>query len=311
MRISVVVPTFRRAEYLTRCLLAIAAQRRPADEVVVVVRDGDAESLAALRPFNEALNSLRVAVSRHPGQVAALNAGLDAATGDIVCITDDDAEPRPDWLARIERHMNADEKVAGVGGRDWQPVERWDEPIVGKMQWFGRYIGNHHLGAGPPRCVDILKGVNMSFRRTAIGNIRFDERLLGEGAQMENDLAFSLAIRRAGWKLIYDPEVGVDHNVAPRLDIDQRNALVPAAHRNMIHNETLAVLEHLSAIRRIAFAAWAILLGTRKAPGLGQLPRLLARGHAPGELWRRFTATWAGRRAGLATFLRHRGRDAT
>jgi hypothetical protein len=44
-------------------------------------------------------------------------------------------------------------------------------------------IGNHHLGVGEPREVDVLKGVNMSYRRTAIADIHFDERMRGTGAQ--------------------------------------------------------------------------------------------------------------------------------
>jgi len=89
------------------------------------------------------------------------------------------------------------------------------------VHWFGRVIGNHHLGVGEPR-ETCCKGVNMNYRRAAIANLRFDQRLWGPGAQAHNDMAFSLAVRR-GWKLIYDPRVAVDHYPAQRFDEDQRN----------------------------------------------------------------------------------------
>jgi cellulose synthase/poly-beta-1,6-N-acetylglucosamine synthase-like glycosyltransferase len=211
--------------------------------------------------------------------VAALNAGLDVAQGDIIAITDDDAAPRADWLARIETHILSESRVGGVGGRDWvnkgTQLDDGAREVVGKVQWFGRAIGNHHLGVGKVREVDLLKGANMSYRQAAIAGRRFDERLRGTGAQVYNDMAFSLAVRRAGWKLIYDPMVAVDHPAGNRFDEDQRNKFDDIALINLVHNETLVLLEHLSPAQRVVFLTWAILVGTRSAPGFLQWLRFL------------------------------------
>jgi hypothetical protein len=154
-------------------------------------------------------------------------------------------------------------------------LEEGDREVVGQVQWFGRVIAEHHLGIGKAREVDLLKGVNMSFRRTAIANLRFDRRLNGTGAQPHNELAFCLPLRRAGWKLIYDPKVAVDHFPAQRFDEDQRDTFNPIAFGNWVRNETLILLEHLSPVRRIVFLVWAILIGTREAPGFVQWLRFL------------------------------------
>ena len=285
MIITVVIPTYRRPQDLARCLQALEKQTRPADEVLIVVRDTDTETqtfLEAFKPHSLPINTVKVCV---PGQVAALNAGLDTAQGEIVSITDDDAAPHSDWLERIETHFLADDRVGGVGGRDWvylgtKLCDAENHPgasqIVGKLQWFGRAIGNHHIGEGTPREVDILKGANMSFRQSAIADLRFDERLRGAGAQVHNDLAFCLAVKRLGWKLIYDPAVAVDHYLGKRLDEDQRvfkfNGL---SYANAVHNATLILLEHLNPIQRIAYILWSILVGTRQAFGLLQWLRFL------------------------------------
>ena len=149
------------------------------------------------------------------------------------------------------------------------------EKTVGKLQWFGRAIGNHHLGIGEPREVDILKGANMSFRKDAITGLRFDERLRGTGAQVHNDLSFCLAVRRRGWKLIYDPSVAIDHYFAQRFDEDQRGKFSEISMVNRVHNETLVLLEHLSPLRRALFLLWAILVGTRANRGFLQYLRFL------------------------------------
>ena len=278
MRISVVIPTYARPEGLVRCLEGVARQTRRADEVLVVMRWDDKTTAAALADVATA--EVQSVPSESPGQVAALNAGIARASGDIIAITDDDAIPRADWLERVESHFIADSQVGGVGGRDWvhdraDNVDDRSNPRVGKVQWIGRLVGNHHIGVGPPRHVDILKGANMSYRTRAIAGLAFDERLRGNGAQPGNDLAFSLRVRRAGWRLIYDPRVAVDHYPAPRPDDPRSGFLPPTSVETTVHNQALALLDYLPRTRRIAFLGWAVLVGTRDAPGAVQALRVL------------------------------------
>ncbi len=153
-------------------------------------------------------------------------------------------------------------------------LENGSRPIVGKLQWWGRVIGNHHLGIGAPREVDVLKGVNMSFRTQAIGKLRFDDRMQGTGAQVHFEMSFALTLKRTGWKIIYDPSIGVDHYPAQRFDEDQRHNFNDTALINLVHNETLILLEHLSPLRQIIFLSWSILVGTRESLGICQWLRL-------------------------------------
>jgi GT2 family glycosyltransferase len=136
-------------------------------------------------------------------------------------------------------------------------------------------MGNHHLGVGESREVDILKGANMSFRKNAIAGLRFDERLRGTGAQVHNDLMFCLDVKKRGWKLIYDPKVAIDHYQGERFDEDKRQKFNTLALSNMVHNETLTLLEYLSPPRHLTFMLWAVLIGTRGSPGLVQWLRFL------------------------------------
>ncbi len=76
-----------------------------------------ARAQAASRPGDGAAPP-RVVLVREPGVVAAYNRGLDTATGDVVCFTDDDAAPHADWIERIERAFGEDAALGGMGGRD-------------------------------------------------------------------------------------------------------------------------------------------------------------------------------------------------
>lgn len=286
---TVLVPTYHRPKDLARCLEALKKQTRVPDEVLVVVRDSDLETSTLLESVDPGPLALQTVTVTVPGLVGALNAGLDAARGDIIAITDDDAAPRPDWLARIEAHFQADPKVGGVGGRDWvrygERVEDGAQRVVGKVQWFGRVIGNHHLGVGGPREVDILKGVNMSFWRAAVQSVRIDKRLDERPGKRGSqpaaiDWSFSLAVKRAGWKLLYDPAVAVDHYPAPRFDEHgehQRHQFSVTVYSNEVHNQTLVLLEHLPMLRRFVFGFWALFVGSRDAFGLVQWIRFFPR----------------------------------
>jgi len=306
MTLSVIVPTYKRPADLERCLEALTRQRLPPDQVIVVARADDAASWDVVHAFAHRLPLDPVRVVE-PGQVHALNAALAAVRGDIAAITDDDAAPWPEWTERIAFHFASNPRAGGVGGRDYMRfgdvLVDGAESTVGRVPFIGKHIGNHHLGFGAPRCVDILKGANMSYRMTAVGARRFDTRLRGNGAQIHNDLAFSLTIRRAGWELIYDPAVAVDHYPAQRFDEDRRDTFNALAMTNSAYNETLVRLEAMSPLQGALHVLWSFAIGTRAAPGLVQWFRFVAR--SPLTATHKLLATWYGRSLALATIVRH------
>jgi glycosyltransferase involved in cell wall biosynthesis len=290
MKLSVLVPTYRRSRDLERCLNALKQQSYPAEEILVVVRDTDDETQEFLKSYDIALLPLKVLRINLAGVVAALNLGLDNVCGDIVAITDDDAAPHPDWLEKIQSYYMSDSRVGAVGGRDWvylgeELQDISEHPgasnVVGRLQWFGRMIGNHHIGYGEAREVDFLKGVNSSYRMSAIGNLRFGSRLLGGGAQVHHEAGFCLTLKKKSWKIIYDPLCGVDHYPASRFDIDQRNSFNFRSYYNIAYNETLVLGDYLAKYQFAVYLIWAVLVGTRGCFGLLQSIRLISSERGP------------------------------
>jgi cellulose synthase/poly-beta-1,6-N-acetylglucosamine synthase-like glycosyltransferase len=301
MKVTVLVPTYRRPDDLARCLSALLHQQRTPEQIVVVARADDEATHACLAEHvTPRVLNVEVAIVEEPGQVAALNRGIEAASGDVIAITDDDAAPHADWVARIAAHFEADEKLGALGGRDWVHEEGrvldGERTLVGRVQRSGRIVGNHHLGVGEAREVDLLKGANMSYRRSAIGELRFDRRLRGTGAQTHNDMAFSMSVKHAGWKLVYDPRVAVDHFPAPRPGEDPRNAQTLASIRNAAYNFHLILRGHLSPLHReTAWWYWA-LIGTRVYPGLVHTGLSALRAGSPVAAFARWRAVRGGAR---------------
>ena len=307
MKISVLVPTLNRVDDLRRCLAALAGQTRPADQIVVVVHEGDSATRGALTAWPAGGPAVEVTTVRDRGLPAALNVGLGAVAGDLICFTDDDAEPWPDWLARIEAHYG-DPSAGAVGGRDLLVGEGAGAGArcsrVGRVFWYGRYVGNHHLELHPPEPVEVdtLKGVNMSYRARALAGFRFDDRLCVVSAScVEIDVAFFL--KRAGWRMIYDPAIRVNHHQSPRRWGAVRSH--PDACYDFAHNYTYVILKHVSWPRKLCSLVYFALVGQRRAWGL---LAILIDPLLSGKLrwWGELGPTLRGRIAGVRTYLASR-----
>jgi GT2 family glycosyltransferase len=299
--VAVVVPTFRRPEPLARCLAALAAQTRPPDELVVVTSPGDADTDAVV-----AGSTARVTVVRctAPGVLAAMAAGAAAATAEVVAFTDDDAEAPPTWLEQLLAVLAASPLVGAAGGRD--VVEHPDGTFedtprtsdVGRLTWYGRHVGAHHLGQGPARDVAFLKGVNAAYRRHALG---LPHGLRGEGAQVHFEVAMGRFARARGYRLVYDPAIEVAHRPAPRQGEDQRGAPSPRAVSDASYNLVVAI----GGLRGACRVLYATALGDRGSPGVLYALAAALRGDLGAV--RRARSAIAGTLAGGWALVRGRG----
>jgi hypothetical protein len=92
-RISVIVPTFNRAAYISACLRSLLAQTVPVLEIIVVDDGSDDDTAARVAAFGPAVRYLR---KDNGGKSTAVNLGLREARGDLVWIVDDDDVALPE-----------------------------------------------------------------------------------------------------------------------------------------------------------------------------------------------------------------------
>lgn len=268
MKVSVIVPSYKRPDYLKRCIKALLNQNVSPYEVIVVLREDDKDSQEVVKEFKS--NLIKTVYVNEPGVIVAMNKGLESASGGIVAFTDDDAEPFPDWIEKITEIFKNDNKVGGVGGRDIIMVNGKEVKgitrKIGKIQWFGRAIDYHHLELNPPERIetDVLKGVNMAFRKKFIKGYRFDINMNSiTPVSFEIDICFF--VKKQGGKIIYTPEVKVKHYSAPRqLGIQRRNIKsVYEYSRNYMY----VMLKHLPWLRKLIFITYFFLIGQRASYG--------------------------------------------
>ncbi len=258
---------------LRRNLEAIALQSKLPDEILVAIRpEDDPESASTVQDFRIAQPSLcvqNVEVSI-PGIVPAENALVQAASGDVACFLDDDAIPRPFWLANLARHYEKDHRIGGVAGPAIDVVD--GKPRVRKARFRNRvYFPGIILDQSTRHTdrslrVDHFRGANMSFRLDVLREVgAFDANLLGDCFRFELDAC--LRLREAGWRLLFEPEAEVDHHEAPRPASRGRHELKTIY--NNAANETYVFLKHWGrGPKGLIHLLCAVSVGNFPCPGI-------------------------------------------
>lgn len=161
--ISVVIPVYNDAVMLRECLRALAAQSRPADEIVVVDNSSTDDGAEVARRAGA-----RVVEEPVRGILAATTAGFDAAHGDILARLDADSVPPPDWLERVERVLVEAGPLSAVTG----PGEFYGaRPLV---CWLGErlYLGGYFRVVGAYLGHPPLFGSNLALRSDVWSRLR-------------------------------------------------------------------------------------------------------------------------------------------
>jgi GT2 family glycosyltransferase len=196
-RVSVVVCSYNGAYTIRDCFEGLSKLDYPNFEVIVV-NDGSTDSTPAIA----GQYGFRLISTENRGLSSARNAGLEAATGEIVAYLDDDAYPDPDWLKYLAATFITTE-CAGVGGPNIPP------PGNGKI---AECVAN--APGGPlhvlisDREAEHIPGCNMAFRRECLKAIGgFDPQFRAAG----DDVDLCWRIQQRGWWLAFHPAAMVWH----------------------------------------------------------------------------------------------------
>ena len=98
MSLSVVIPTYNRADLLPATLDSVFAQTVSPDEVIVVDDGSQDDTPAVLRRYAGRVRNITI---ENSGDLVARNAGLAAASGELVAFCDSDDIWRPGHLAAM------------------------------------------------------------------------------------------------------------------------------------------------------------------------------------------------------------------
>jgi glycosyltransferase involved in cell wall biosynthesis len=204
LAVSVVVPTYGRADRLPRLVAALEAQTLSPDRFEVVIVDNGSRDdtptvladLAASTPID--LRPLRI--EDNAGPAPARNLGWRSARGPLVAFTDDDCVPEPDWLAQGVASATATPDLGVLQGAILRPG--------GSYPYGPNTVYRETLTPSP-----YFEGCNLMFPRAVLERTGgFDETYGFSG----EDTAAGWAAVEDGGRWIFDESCAVTHDIVER-----------------------------------------------------------------------------------------------
>lgn len=240
-RVSILIPTTGEPRFLKPCLDSIFGRTTyPNFEVLLLVSDKHRAVASRAAALHSPGNETRVRVLTHPDRPFNFawvnNWGASQASGEILCLLNDDTEVvTSDWLEKLVARLSL-ERVGAVGPMLYFPDGRIQHAGVilgiggvavhafngmrrGSQGYSGRACLEQDLSCVTAGCMIIRKEAFQS-----VGG--FDE----DFAVAFNDVDLCIRLRAAGWRIVWTPAV------------------------ELIHHESVSVGKHSSAKRAAQFA---------------------------------------------------------
>jgi len=210
--ISIIIPTWRSPYTLSKVLEAIANIDYPGERIeVIIVNDGaDGDTENVVKEFERRYGGkfLRVVYERNPireGVSRGRNKGIMLSKGDYVLLLDDDVLPDPGVVRRLLEHFRVYPNLGAVTALYLHKPPSLPE-LLSALPYLGSVRETHsRLGTGA--CI---------IPRRVIEKVGLFNERLGYPYTVYEDWEYGVRIRKAGFRLLIDGRVVLQHLHRPR-----------------------------------------------------------------------------------------------
>lgn len=208
--VTVVIPTWNGWGMLRECLRALERQTLAPRRVLVVDNGSADETVHNLGAEFPDVQVVALPVNR--GFAGGCNAGMRAVPDDDVVLLNNDAVPRPDWLAELVAAADAGERAGLVTSK----LLDGSNLVESTGDYLDPFAVPSHRGRGGPDDsrfdgrTEILSACAgaVFVRRAMLDDVGdFDEDFFA----YYEDVDLSLRARLAGWSVRYAPRAVVNH----------------------------------------------------------------------------------------------------
>lgn len=223
-QLSVIVCTYNREKYILRNLESFINQTADYSEFEIVIinnnsPDNTDEICKAFIDDNPEIQITYI-IEKQQGLSHARNRGIKESKSNILAFIDDDAFIKSDYCEKVLTFFSSNPDAYVVGGKIIPIYESGKEPI-----WMSPYLETlmaaQNLGEKTKRFPKnkFPIGANMIFNASAFNDVGlFNINLGRRGSNLEGgeEKEIMLKIRSLNKKIIYSPEIIVDHIIPPK-----------------------------------------------------------------------------------------------
>jgi len=209
--VSVIIPTRNRSELVLKVVSDLKQQEYPKEKMEIIIVDQSDIFEPQLFVGEKNVKHLRV---ERKGLPFARNKGAMASSGTILVFLDDDVRITTPQAIKAHVMNYHDPAVGAVAGRVLQsfdkPVTRLKPKHIGRIITSPLLIVTANFNWHVKQYVEGVPGGNFSVRREVFFSVGgFDTRFIGTAYFEETD--FSLRVRQAGYRIIFEPLAEVRH----------------------------------------------------------------------------------------------------
>ncbi|WP_017732983.1 glycosyltransferase [Nafulsella turpanensis] len=215
MKVSVIICTLNREEFIIDALESLYKQDFPKEDFEVIVVDNNSTDrtpdlvLSFIQRHPEM--NLKLVYERRQGLSFARNKGIDDSTADIVTFIDDDAIAIPQFVKEVNKMFHEYPEADAVGGKIIPVYNKTQNP----PPWMTDYISGIVSAVDLGERVKVFDkkypaGCNMSFRKGVLNRVnRFNTNL----TQRSDDKEVFIKLRKIKAKVMYTPYAVVYHQI--------------------------------------------------------------------------------------------------
>lgn len=240
MKLSIIIPTFKRKESLLRLLESLKSEINNLTEIIIVeqVENNQQEYKNFAKKNNI---NLKYFFLQERSTSGGKNIGIKNALGDFVLFLDDDVVVSRKFIQNHLRNYT-DNIVVAVCGRvitKGQNIESKNDN-TGRVTYFGKFSDG--FSSTIKQEIDTVIGCNASWRKNTLKKINgFDENFTENAMREETDLC--LRAKKAGYKIIFEPNAVVEHLREPTGGARKTEGRINWYY-NFFSNETYFFLKH-------------------------------------------------------------------
>jgi GT2 family glycosyltransferase/glycosyltransferase involved in cell wall biosynthesis len=212
-QVSIIIPVFNNPLITWRCLKSISINTSNINFEVIIVDDHSTESLSPVGTQTAGIHLIRN--SENLGFLKSCNKAAGQAKGKFICLLNNDTEVHEGWLEHLLAVFDKNKYTAIAGPKLVYPNGRLQE--AGGIVWndasawnFGKFDDPEKPDYNYLKEVDYISGACLVIRKTVWDKLGgFDEQF-APAYYEDTDLA--MKVRRAGYKVYYQPLSVVTHH---------------------------------------------------------------------------------------------------
>jgi len=228
--VSVIIPVFNQIELTQECLESLWAHTPPGLYELIVVDNGSTDGTTAfLRKMARSGRLQLIANDANLGFARACNQGARAARGEFLLFLNNDTQVTPGWLEALLDTIRADGTIAAVGAKLLYPDDSVQHAGVvfnqkGMVYHLYRQLHRDHPAVNKAREFQVLTAACLLVRAAVFHQVGLFDETFVNGYE---DVDLCLRIRRAGYRLLYQPASVVYHwesQTPGRFDRERENS---------------------------------------------------------------------------------------